>query len=79
MDGPRDFHIEWNKSEREKQIPCKIAYMWNLQKWHGWTYLQSWNKDTDVEDKCADSAQVGKWGGLNWKTDTDVYTLPYIK
>ena len=28
--GPRDYHPEWSKSE--KQIPYDIAYTWNLKK-----------------------------------------------
>ena len=31
VDGPRDCHTEWSKSEREKQILYNIAYMWNLE------------------------------------------------
>ena len=31
VDGLRDFHIEWSKSEREK-IPYINAYMWALEK-----------------------------------------------
>ena len=31
MDGPRDYHTEWSKSERETQISYDIAYMWNLK------------------------------------------------
>ena len=30
MDGPRDYHTKWSKSERERQIPYDITYMWNL-------------------------------------------------
>ena len=33
VDGPRDCHTEWSKSEREKQISYNITYMWNLEKW----------------------------------------------
>ena len=29
MDGPRDYHIKWSKSERERQIPYDITYKWN--------------------------------------------------
>ena len=32
MDGPRDDHIKWSKSDRERQIPYDITYMWNLEK-----------------------------------------------
>ena len=31
MDGPRDYHIKQRKSERERQIPCNISYLWNLK------------------------------------------------
>ena len=30
MDGPRDDHTKWSKSQRERQIPYDITYMWNL-------------------------------------------------
>ena len=29
MDGPRDDHTKWSKSDRERQIPYDITYMWN--------------------------------------------------
>ena len=28
MDGPRDDHTKWNQSDRQKQIPYDIIYMW---------------------------------------------------
>ena len=31
VDGPRDYHTKWSKSERERQIPYDITYMWNLK------------------------------------------------
>ena len=31
MDGPRDYHIVWNKSDRKRQISY-IAFIWNLKK-----------------------------------------------
>ena len=31
VDGPRVCHIEWSKSEREKQIPYANTYIWNLK------------------------------------------------
>ena len=31
MDGPRDYHTKWSKSERERQIPYDITYMCNLK------------------------------------------------
>ena len=31
MDATRDYQIKWSKSERERQIPNDISYMWNLK------------------------------------------------
>ena len=30
MNRSEDYHIKWSKSERERQIPYCITYMWNL-------------------------------------------------
>ena len=32
VDGSRDCHTEWSKSEREKKIPHANTYIWNLKK-----------------------------------------------
>ena len=32
MDGLRDYHPKWSKSDRERQILYDIASMWNLKK-----------------------------------------------
>ena len=31
MDGTTDYYMKQNKSERERQIPYDITYMWNLK------------------------------------------------
>ena len=31
MDATRDYYTKWSKSERERQIPYDITYMWNLK------------------------------------------------
>ena len=31
MNGPRDHHIKCSRSDRERQIPGDIIYMWNLK------------------------------------------------
>ena len=76
MDGPRDCHIEWSKSEREKQISYNIAYMWNLEIWCRLTYLQRRNSH-----RCREQTygyQGGKGGGgTNWEIGIDIYTLMY--
>ena len=30
MDAARDYHTKWGKSDRERQIPYDITYIWNL-------------------------------------------------
>ena len=30
LDGSRDSHAKWSKSERERQTPYDITYIWNL-------------------------------------------------
>ena len=36
------------RSEREKQISYVNTYMWNLEKWYSWTYMQSRNRETKL-------------------------------
>ena len=31
MHEPRDGHTEWSKSDRERQIPWDITYVWNVK------------------------------------------------
>ena len=31
IDGSRDYHTKWIKSERQRQISHSITYMWNLK------------------------------------------------
>ena len=84
VDGSKDCHTEWSKSEREKQISFINACMWNLEKWYRWTGLQGSSWDTDVDNKRVDT-KGGKpwWGGdggvLNWAIGIDMYTLMCMK
>ena len=31
MDAIRDSHTKWSTSERERQIPYDVTYMWNIK------------------------------------------------
>ena len=53
--------------------------MWNLEKWYRGTYLQSRNRDTDVENKRMDTKGGKGGGGMNWETGIDIYALRRIK
>ena len=54
-DGLGDYHTKWTKSDRERQVSYDLAYMWNLKNIYNWTYFQSRNRDTDVENKDMDT------------------------
>ena len=83
VDGSRDYHTEWSKSEREKQISYINTYMWSLEKWYRWTGLQGRNRVTDVENKRMDTKEGkcrrGSGDGMNWEIGIDIYTLIRIK
>ena len=32
MDGPRDCHAEWSKSDKEGEISYDILHVWNLKR-----------------------------------------------
>ena len=50
MNGPRDDHTKWSKSEIEKQIHDYYLYV-KSKKRYKWTYLQNRNRLTDLENK----------------------------
>ena len=69
MDGPRECHVQWSKSEREKQVYYINAYMWNLEKWYRQPCLR--NGDANVENKC----MATRGEGRNWEVGNDTYML----
>ena len=76
----RDYHTKWSKSERERQISCAIAYMWNLEKGYKWTYLQNTNRVADVENICNSLPQGlkeerDKFGDGNWYMHTTIHKI----
>ena len=55
MDGPRDHHTKWNKSERTRKILYNITYMWHVKK----NYFKNRNKLTNIENKLM-ATKVGR-------------------
>ena len=76
MDGPRDCRLDSSRSERQKQTSYVNGDMWDLEKLYRWTYLQSRNRDTVVENRCMEY-QWGKEGGINWEIGIDIYAMLY--
>ena len=54
--------IKLIESERERQIPYDITYMYNLKYDTKWTYLQSKNKLTDIENRRVIAKGERQWG-----------------
>ena len=48
MDGPRDCHTQWSKSDRERQISYDVVYMPNLK---NDTNELIYKKEIDLENK----------------------------
>ena len=65
VDEPRACYTEWSKSEREKQTLFINAYIWDLEKWYWWTYLQSRNRDADVENGLVNT----EWEERVWRIE----------
>ena len=51
VDEPRAWYTEWSESEREKQILFINTYIWKLEKWYWWSYLQGRNRNPDIENR----------------------------
>jgi len=60
MDGPQEYYAKWNKSDRERQIPYDVSYMWNL-------FFKS-HRQRDQIDECQSRGWgVGEMGGEGQK------------
>ena len=55
-----ETHTKWSKSERERQIPYDITYIWNLI--YGTNELSTEKKIMDLENRLV----VAKVGGREW-------------
>ena len=64
----------YTKSGREKQIAYIKAYIWDLEKWYWWTYLQGKNGDSDIENRLVDTVGEGE-SEANGGSSIDVCVL----
>ena len=78
MDGPRDYHTKWGKSEREKQIPYDITYVWNL-KCDTNELIHETNRLTDVENRLVVAKGEGGEREMDWEFEISRCKLLYIK
>ena len=66
MDGPRDDHTKWSKSEKDKyrMIPLYVE----PKMWHKWTYLGNRNTLTDIKRLVVAKGEAGcRW---DWEFET---------
>ena len=62
MDGPRDCHTEWSKSDREGEISYGIPYTWNLKRNYTNELTYETERDSDLENEF--TVARGKDGGM---------------
>ena len=75
VDEPRACYTKWNKPKREKQVLYINTFIWNLEKWYWWIYLQGMDGDTDIENKLVDTLRGGE-DRINWECSIE---LTYIQ
>ena len=66
MDGPGDYYTKRSKSERERQRPYDIIYMWNL-KYDTNELIYKAETDSDIENNLVVAKGEGSGEGLDWK------------
>ena len=52
--------VGWSKSEREKEISYTNMYVWNLERWYWWNYLQGSNAETGFPGSLAGNKSACK-------------------
>ena len=74
VDEPRIYYTEWSKSERQKQISYTNTYIWNLERWYRWIYLEGSNGETDIENRLIDIGlgEEGE-GGMHGESNMETY------
>ena len=76
VDELRAYYTEWSKSEI--QTLYINACIWNLERWHWWSYMQGSKGDTDIMKRLLGSVGGGE-GGMIWENSTETYISPFIK
>ena len=66
MDGTRDYHTKWSKSEKKRQIPYNITYMWNL-KYNTNELMYETKTHRHREQTCGCQGGGRVEGGVEWK------------
>ena len=79
MDGPKDYHTKWSKSEKDKFHMISLICGILKKKWYKWTYLQNRMTVTELENELMVTKGDGWGSGIDWEFGIDMYTLLYLK
>ena len=60
MDGPRGYHFEFSKSDKERQIAYDITYV-ESKNMIQMNLFTNRNRLTDIENKLMETALVVQW------------------
>ena len=63
MDGPRDSHIEWSKSDREREILYDIPYMQNIREMKQMNWLTKQKQTRQIRETSYSYSGKGKDDG----------------
>ena len=63
-------------SQREKKNYYILTHIWNLEKWHWWTYLQGRNGDTDIENGLVGPVGEGE-SEMNGESSINTYSVQF--
>ena len=70
--------IQNDKSEKERQIQCINAYIWNLERQYQWSYIKGSKGDRYNKQTFGLSGRRWGWDDLR-ETCTETCSLPYVK
>ena len=73
MNGTRDSHTKWSKSERERQIPYDITYIWNLIYGANDSFYRKENHGHG-EQTCGCQ---GGGSGIDWEFGVEMQTIAF--
>ena len=78
MDETGAYYTEWGKSERKTPNQYINAYIWNLDRWYWWPYMQDSRRDRDIKKRLLDSVGEGE-GRMIWENSIETCILQDVK
>ena len=71
------YYTEWSTSERKIPRQYINAYIWSLERWQWWPYMQDSKRDTDVKNSLFDFVEEGQ-SGMIWENSIETCILTYV-